>query len=65
MLARPAPPPAFTGFALAGIVGVIAATGYMDRANALTGPDWVDWLVIPAVVLFLLGCWRLYRLRCD
>lgn len=56
---------AATLFAVISMAGVIAAGVYMDRATAVTGPDWVDWLVLPALALFLLGCWRLHRLRGD
>jgi hypothetical protein len=53
---------AATFFAVASMIGVILTTAYMDKATPPTGPDWIDWLVLPALVLFALGCWRLYRL---
>lgn len=52
-----------TAYAAAGIAGVVVVTAYMDRAVPATGPDWIDWLVLPAFLLFALGCWRLFRLR--
>ena len=54
-----------TLFAMTGMIGVIATAVHIDRATALTGPDWIDWLVLPASALFLIGCFRLYRLRGD
>jgi cytochrome bd-type quinol oxidase subunit 2 len=52
-----------TAFAIVGMIGVIVTTAYMDTATAVTGPDRIDWLSFPALVLFALGCWRLFRLR--
>jgi hypothetical protein len=50
-------------FAVIAMIGVALTAASMDRAAAMTGPDWIDWLTVPALVLFALGCWRLIRLR--
>ncbi len=51
-------------FAIVSVIGVGLTAAYMDRSgSAVTGPDRVDWLTLPAIALFGWGCWRLTRLR--
>jgi hypothetical protein len=50
-------------FAIAAVAGSVLAFAYMDQSNmAATGPDWIDWLTLPALALFVAGCvnlaWR-------
>ena len=53
-------------FAIVSIIGVGVTATYMEqRGSAVPGPDWIDWLTLPAMVLFAWGCWRLTRLRPD
>jgi hypothetical protein len=51
-------------FAIVSIIGVGVTAAYIEqRGSAVPGPDWIDWLTLPAMVLFAGGCWQLTRLR--
>jgi hypothetical protein len=51
-------------FAVVSIIGVGATMAYMGRSgSAATGPDWIDWLSLPALLLFAWSGWHLARLR--
>lgn len=50
--------------AIAALAVAFAFFVYWDaRGTAYTGPDWIDQLAYPWGVVFLLGCWTLWRLR--
>lgn len=51
------------GYALASLAGYIMVAAYMKRGGARTGPDIIDWAIVPAMVLFTLACFRLTRRR--
>ena len=51
-------------FAVVSVIGAGVTAAYMEQfGSAVTGPDWIDWLTIPAFVLFAAGCWHLTQLR--
>ena len=41
-------------------LGLVAAW-LATSSPAITGPDWLDWLSLPAIMLFLIGCVILMR----
>jgi hypothetical protein len=50
--------------ALGTLVVAGAFVVFLDKhGTAFTGPDLLDLLVIPWAVVFLVGCWALWRAR--
>ena len=44
-------------FGLLNLVALGLVVAYMDRIGPpITGPDWIDWLTIPSLILFIVGC---------
>lgn len=57
----------YAGIGLAGYVMVMAYLARsgppLTRGGPSTGPDIIDWAIVPALVVFVLGCFRLKRRR--
>jgi hypothetical protein len=51
------------GYAIISLVGSLFVAAYMNRSGAIIGPSWIDWMTVPALVLFALGCRQLTRRR--
>lgn len=51
------------GYAGVSFVGYVMVAAYLKRGGPATGPDLIDWAIVPAAVLFVLGCLRLTRRR--
>ena len=44
-------------FGLLNLVALGLVVAYMDRIGPpITGPDWIDWLTIPSLILIIAGC---------
>ncbi len=49
-------------YALLNACGLIATCAYMAFSSPpAAGPDWIDWLTLPVVLLFAAGCASLIR----
>ena len=51
------------GYAIISLVGSLLVAAYMNRSGTIIGPSWIDWMTVPALVLFALGCRQLTRRR--
>ncbi|MDB5701467.1 MAG: hypothetical protein JWL66_1666 [Sphingomonadales bacterium] len=49
----------FASFSLAGLTATVACMASTEMSVA--GPDWLDWLTLPSIFLFSLGCVKLAR----
>ena len=51
-------------FAVFYVACLLLLAAYMSRASqSVTGPDWLDWLTIPSLGGFMIGCMLLARRR--
>jgi hypothetical protein len=51
------------GYAAVSLLGSLMVAAYARRGGPPTGPDLIDWVTVPAAVLFAIGCRRLTRRR--